>query len=319
MSTPQNLIPFFARLLDHIYSTKHLHRLKQIHAQTITNGIFSHNFIRNKLVSSYASCHQMQEAHLLFSLTNHQPTFLFNSLIRAYSSLQQFSLALSIFRQMILSRKPLDTFTFPSILKSCAGLLALKLGKQVHGIALVNGYLTNLANPNALINMYSKCGDLVSAYKVFDGMPERNEISWSAMMAGFGMHGKCDKVFELFDRMMNEQMVPDEVTFVTVLTVCSHGGKVEKGREYWKMIKEGRFGVRPVLEHYTCMVDMLGRAGLVEEAEKLIMGMDVEADEALWRSLLAACRIHGKVEVAQRVVQKIQGGCLVSLRVFWIQ
>lgn len=166
----------------------------------------------------------------------------------------------------------------------------------------------NLANSNALINMYSKCGDVGSAYKVFDQSPERNEISWSVMMAGFGMHGKFEKVFELFERMISEGMVPDGVTFVTVLTVCSHGGKVEKGKEYWKMIEEGRFGVRAMLEHYTCMVDMLGRAGLVEEAEKLIMGMDVAADEALWRSLLGASRIHGQVEVAQRVEQKIRGG-----------
>lgn len=204
---------------------------------------------------------------------------------------------------MLLSHKPIDRNTLPAVLKSCAGLSALRLGRQVHGAVCVNGFSSDTANCNALVTMYVKSGDLAGARKVFDRMPLRNEISWSAMMAGFGIHGAFPEVFRLFVEMVDEGQRPDEVTFTTVLTACSHGGLTEKGKEYFEMMVR-RFGLSPTLEHYTCMVDMLGRVGRVEEAEELISEMKMEPDEALWSALLGACRIHGKVEVAERVEKK---------------
>lgn len=192
------------------------------------------------------------------------------------------------------------------MLKSCSGLSALRLGKQVHGALLVNEFSSDLANSNALISMYAKCGDLGCARKVFDGMRERNEVTWTTMMAGYGMHGMFGEVFAMFDGMVEAGGRPDGVSFTAVLTACSHGGFVEKGREYFEMM-EMRFGVRPGLQHYTCMVDMLGRVGEVEEAERLILRMDVEPDEALWGALLGACRTHGKVEVAERIAERVYG------------
>lgn len=207
---------------------------------------------------------------------------------------------------MILSHKPFDRHTLPVVLKSCAALSALRLGRQVHGAIVVNGFSSDLGNSSALISMYAKCGDLVVARKVFDKMSERDEIAWSAMMGGYGMHGKFSEVFELFDRMMEEGVRPDGYIFTAILTACSHGGLIERGREYFEMM-EMRFGVKPGVQHYTCMVDMLGRIGQVEEAEKLIMRMKVEPDEVLWKALLGACKIHGKIEVAERVVAKVYG------------
>ncbi|KAB1203573.1 WD repeat-containing protein DWA2 [Morella rubra] len=202
--------------------------------------------------------------------------------------------------------KPIDRNTLPVVLKSCAGFSGLRLGRQVHGAVLVNGFALDLANLNALISMYAKCGDLINARKVFDGMLVRNEISWSAMMAGYGMNGVFGEVFGLFDTMVEAGTRPDGVTFTVVLTACSHGGLIEKGKEYFEMM-ERSFGLRPGLEHYTTMVDMLGRVGQVEEAEKMILEMEVVPDEALWGALLGACRIHGKVEVAERVAEKVYG------------
>ncbi|KAK9283437.1 hypothetical protein L1049_011679 [Liquidambar formosana] len=304
-------IPFYASLLHSCFLTKNLQKLKQIHARIITIGISRHDFVRAKLVSSYSACAQMHQASYIFSLTNRQSTFLYNSLIRGYVSLNQFSQSLSVLRQMVIARKPVDYHTLPVVLKSCAGLLVLQLGKQVHGAVVVNGFAFDLANSNALITMYSKCGDLAAARNVFDGMLERNSITWSAMMAGYGMHGVFGEVFQLFQRMVDVGEEPDGVTFTAVLTACSHGGFTEKGQEYFEMM-EGQFGLRPGLEHYTCMVDMLGRAGQVDEAEELVVGMEVEPDEALWGALLAACRIHGKVEVAERVTEKVFGRKLSS-------
>lgn len=113
--------------------------------------------------------------------------------------------------------------------------------------------------------------------------------------------------FQLFDRMVGVGETPDPATFTVVLTACSHGGLMDKGKQYFEMMMEGRFGVRRGLEHYTSMVDMLGRVGQVEEAEKLILGMEVEPDEALFGALLGACKIHGKVDVAERVAEKVFG------------
>ncbi|RVW83526.1 Pentatricopeptide repeat-containing protein, chloroplastic [Vitis vinifera] len=273
-------IPSFATLLDSCASKRDLQKLKQIHARIITVGISRHDFIRAKLVASYASCAQMSQASYIFSLTNRRPTFLYNSLIRGYSSLFLFSQSLSIFRQMLFAHKPIDCYTLPAVLKSCSGLSTLRLGRQVHCAVVANGLASDLATINALISMYSKCGDLAAARKVFDRMTERNLVTWSAMMAGYGVHGVFGEVFELFDGMVDAGNILDD------------GGKV------W---------VRPRLEHYTCMVDMLGRAGRVEEAEELIEGMEVEPDEALWGALLASCKIHGKVEVAERVAEKVYG------------
>ncbi|CAN6560149.1 unnamed protein product [Malus baccata var. baccata] len=303
---PRGLILFYATLLDACSSSKNLQTLTQLHAKTIKLGISRHDFIRAKLLSSYAAAAQLKQSNLLFSFCTRRPTFLFNTLIRAHSSQGLFSQSLSIFLRMLAANKPWDRHTLPAVLKSCAGLSALRLGKQMHGAVLVNGLGFDLANSNALISMYAKCGDLVGARKVFDGMLMRNEISWSAIMAGYGMHGVFGEVFELFDRMVEAGERPDGMTFTTILTACSHGGLTEKGREYFEMM-EWRFGVMPGLEHYTCMVDLLGRVGRVEEAEELVLGMAVEPDEALWGALLGACRIHGQVEVAERVEAMLYG------------
>ena len=151
--------------------------------------------------------------------------------------------------------------------------------------------------------MYSKCGDLGSAQKVFDEMSERNVVSFSAMMGGYALYGRCREVFELFERMIFDGLEPDGPIFTAVLAACSHGGLVEKGKEYLEMMKD--FGLRVGLEHCTCMVDMLGRAGRLEEAGAIVEEMGVAPDEVLWSALLAACRTYGKVEVAERLAEKM--------------
>ncbi|MBA0650610.1 hypothetical protein Goklo_018006 [Gossypium klotzschianum] len=299
-------IPFIASLLDECSSTKSLCKLKQIHAKTILLNISSHSFVRNKLLSAYASCSQMREAHILFFFTSRQPTFLYNSLIRAYSSLHQFSQSLAIFHHMIIAQRPFDIFTLPPVLKSCGHLSHVTLGRQLHGAVVVNGYSSDLANNNSLISMYGKCGELECAKKLFDEMSVRSYVSWSALMMGYEKFGMASEVLGLFEQMAGMGMAVDEVTLTTVLTTCSREGMVEKGKEVFENMEE-RFGVKPGLEHYTCMVDMLGKAGLVEEAEELVMGMVLETDRALWNALLAACRVHGMVEVAERVERRFVG------------
>ncbi|KAF9598935.1 hypothetical protein IFM89_033133 [Coptis chinensis] len=248
----------------------------------------------------------MHEAAYIFSVTNRHSTFLYNTVIRGYAALNHFRDSMNVYSQMRFHGKRHDRHTLPSVLKSCAGLSALHLGRRLHVVVLVNGFSYDVATCNALISMYCKCGDLVTARKVFDGMAERNLITWSAMIAGYGMHGFSSEVFKLFEEMLDAGESPDGVTFTAILAACSHGGLTDMGRGLFKMMEE-RFGIKPGLEHFTCMVDMLGRAGHVEEAEALISRIEVVPDDALWGALLGACKLHGKMEVAERVAEKVYG------------
>ncbi|KAH9612298.1 hypothetical protein KSS87_015750, partial [Heliosperma pusillum] len=295
---PQD-IPTYAKLLQHCCTSKNLQKLRKLHAQAIKFRISSDDFLRAKLVSAYVSCSEFSDAHFIFSRCNRHSTFLYNTLIRGYASVKEFHLSLNCFRQMIDYRKEIDQNTLPAVLKSVAGLSVLRVGKRVHGYAVVREFGSELAHCNALISMYGKCGDLSSARNVFDGMPERNLITWCAMMGGYGMHGDFEEIFGLFDGLLEMGVKPDKAAFTTVLTSCSHGGRIDKGKEYFKMMTE-RFGLRPSLEHYTCMVDMLGRAGRITEAKELIESMEMEPDEALWRALLGACKFHRESEITVR-------------------
>lgn len=219
-----------------------------------------------------------------------------------------------MFRQMIRAGKSLDRHTLPPVLKSCAALPALRFGRNVHVLLLSNGFHSDVANFNSLLTMYAKCGDLGSARQVFDEMSQRkltNVVTWTAMMSGYGMYGRCEEVFGLFERMVEAGVEPDGMTFTAILTACSHNGLVEKGKEYFRMMKD-RFKLTPSLEHCTCMVDMLGRSGRVEEAEAMVEMMDAVPDDALWGALLAACKTHGKVEVAERLAEKIYARRVIS-------
>ncbi|KAK9734615.1 hypothetical protein RND81_04G152000 [Saponaria officinalis] len=292
-------IPKYASLLQLCCTTKNLQKLHQIHAQTIKLSISYNDFTRSKLISAYTSCSQISDAHFIFSLCNRQSTFLYNTLIRGYSSIKKFDLSLDIFRQMIFFRKEIDSNTLPAVLKSVAAVSGLRVGKRVHGYALVRGFGSDLAHCNALINVYGKSGDMVYARKVFDEMPEQNLITWCAMMSVYGMHGQFDEVFGLFDELLIRGVELDAVVFTTVLTACSHGGRVETGKEYFKMMTDV-FKLKPSMEHYTCMVDMLGRSGRIEEAKDLIEKMKIEPDEALWRAFLGACKFHRESEIIVR-------------------
>ncbi|PQP96407.1 pentatricopeptide repeat-containing protein [Prunus yedoensis var. nudiflora] len=148
------------------------------------------------------------------------------------------------------------------------------------------------------LNMYSKCGSLDEAYKVFQGMKERNVFSYSSMILGFAMHGRANAAIELFHEMLTTEIRPNRVTFIGVLTACSHAGMVDQGRQLFATM-EKYYNVVPSADHYTCMVDLLGRAGRLEEALELVETMPIAAHGGVWGALLGACRIHGNPDIAQ--------------------
>nr|UPT49028.1 pentatricopeptide repeat protein AaPPR1399 [Agave angustifolia] len=216
---------------------------------------------------------------------------------RAYQSL-------GTFREMLEESVAPNKVTIASVLFACAHMGSLQQGKSVHGYMIRLEFELDVVTYTSLLDMYSKCGLVDLAYKVFSVMPERNVHSWSAMVAGFGTHGMCSRALALFDRMRAESIVPNSVTFVSVLSACSHSGRVQEGRYYFKSMTKD-YKITPSSEHLSCMVDLLGRAGLIEEAESLIEQMPVEPHPSVWGALLGDCKIHKKVALPERVANKL--------------
>lgn len=191
-----------------------------------------------------------------------------------------------------------------STLRCVAGVASLRLGRLLHSHAVVSSLLSQDPSiPNSLIAMYSSCGDLPSARKVFDDMRQRkNLVSYTSMISALGTHGHSKEAFSLFEKILEEGERPDSKAITAVLAACAREGLVEEGRRVFKMIRARRFGaVSMGVEHFTCMVDLLGTAGLVEETEVLIHGMDGKPDEAMLTALLKACQTHGKFDATERV------------------
>ncbi|KAK3017869.1 hypothetical protein RJ639_004817 [Escallonia herrerae] len=205
-----------------------------------------------------------------------------------------------------------DLVTMTTILPACAHLAALKVGREVHGYMITNGLGMDFSDKkvgdgyinNAVMDMYAKCGNLRDARLIFDKMSYKDEASWNIMIMGYGMHGFGKEALDMFYSMSEEGMKPGEVTFVGVLSACGHGGLLRQGREFLVQMQP-KYGVTPMIEHYTCVIDMLGRAGKLEEAYELVFTMPIEANPVVWRAFLAACQLHGYTALAEVAAQKI--------------
>jgi pentatricopeptide repeat protein len=212
-----------------------------------------------------------------------------------------------LFHQMQLSDVALDSVTLVNVLPACANLAALQCCKHIHCYIIVRGFELDVRVVNALIDAYAKCGSLQPARQLFDKMSKRDVVSWNVMIAGYGMDGCGEAAIALFEQMQQTGMKPDEITFIGVLSACSHAGLVDEGCRYFNRMQQD-YAIPPTLEHYASMADLLGRAGLLDEARELIETMPIQPDAAVWGALLGACRIHGSVELGERVA-----GCLFEL------
>ncbi|CAL5370505.1 unnamed protein product [Camellia sinensis] len=379
--------------------------LKKVHAKIIALGLQNDSNVSTELLTSYISFNSIDIATLLFKALPNPNSYLWNIMIRAYASDLYFRGSLELYCLMIEKGLRSDKFAFPFVLKSCAGLSDLFAGRVIHNHSLCCGCNNDLYIDAALVDMYSKCGDVGSARQVFDKMSVRDLVSWtsmisgyahngcnsetleffdmmcdsgvkpnrvgilsvllacgnlgalrkgelfhnyviktgfgsdisvatavmdmyakcgslglahalfdqttgkdvvcwSAMIASYGIHGDGKNAINLFHQMVKEGVRPNHVTFTCVLSSCSHSGLLEEGKKYFRLMRE-EFGVVPKLSNYSCMVDLLGRAGQLSEAEQLIETMPVEPDVSIWGSLLGSCRIHGNIGLAQKIADQI--------------
>lgn len=218
-----------------------------------------------------------------------------------------FKEAIELFNKMLSFGVQADSPTVACVVSACGHLGLLNQGKWVHMYCEKNGIEINLKVKNALIDMYSKCGNIQKALEIFHGLTYRDVFSWSAMISGLAMNGKSDEALQLFSEMetCGDIVRPNEVTFLGILSACSHGGFVDEGFDYFESMTR-TYNVTPTIEHYGCMVDLLGRANLLVEAEKFIRFLPIRPDAVMWRSLLFACRSHGNIKLAEFAASKIE-------------
>lgn len=279
---------------------------EQIHGMIFGYGHQLDSLLLTTLMDLYSICEKGGEACKVFDEIPQRDTVAWNVLISCYMRNGRTRDVLSLFDTMkntSSSCKP-DDVTCLLLLQTCANLGALEFGEGVHSYILENGYGDQLNLCNSLISMYSRCGCLDKAYGVFNGMREKNVVSWSAMISTFAMNGYGRDAINAFREMQKMRVLPDDQTFTGVLSACSHSGLVDEGMAFFDQMSKD-FGLKPNVQHYGCMVDLLGRAGLLDRAYQLILSMEVKPDATIWRTLLGACRIHGHVTLGERVVEHL--------------
>ncbi|KAA8524968.1 hypothetical protein F0562_011394 [Nyssa sinensis] len=282
-----------------------LSRGRQIHGYTIKSGCFLDIMIGNTLLSMYAKCGIIDDAMRFFDEMDSKDTVSYSAIISGCVQNGNAEEALHIFQKMQMSRINPDLATMIGFFPACSHLAALQHGACGHGYSIVRGFTTDTSICNALIDMYSKCGKIDIARLVFDKMHKRDIVSWNAMIVGYGIHGLGMEALSLFHVMQTIGVEPDDVTFICLLSACSHSGLAMEGKHWFFAMSED-FNIVPRLEHYMCMVDLLGRAGLLDEAHDFIRSMPFKPDVRIWSALLSACRIHNNIELGEEVSNKIQ-------------
>lgn len=277
---------------------------EQTHSVAIRNGFESLVFVQNSLVHMYAAFGHVKDACKVFELMSERDLVAWNSVINGFASNGKPNEALTLFREMASGGVEPDGYTMVSLFSACAELGALALGRRAHTYLWKVGLSDNVNVNNALLDFYSKCGIIIAAQRVFREMRKRNAVSWSTLVVGLAVNGFGKEALELFKEMEMGGFVPGEVTFVGVLYACSHCGMVDEGFSYFRRMKD-EYGIMPKIEHFGCMVDLLGRAGLVKQAYEYIQNMLMPPNAVVWRTLLGACTIHGHSAIAEIARSKL--------------
>ncbi|CAA0829098.1 Tetratricopeptide repeat (TPR)-like superfamily protein [Striga hermonthica] len=285
---------------------KDLAKGKQVHGYTVKSGLGFDLAVGSSTAHMYMRCGCLQEGELLIELMTSRNLIAFNTLIagRVWNGFP--SGALDAYLDMRTAGLRPDKITFASLITSCSDLSTLSQGQQIHSEVVKAGVTSVAAVNSSLISMYSHCGCLNEAVRVFEekGSGERDHVLWSSMISAYGFHGKGKEAMEIFKEMEIDGIEANEVTFLSLLYACSHCGLKDEGFEFIdKMVNE--YGLKPDAKHYTCLVDLLGRSGRLEEAEGLIRSMPVEVDAITWKTLLSACKIHKNADMAGRITEEI--------------
>ncbi|XP_004151259.1 pentatricopeptide repeat-containing protein At3g49170, chloroplastic [Cucumis sativus] len=277
---------------------------EQVFTHAVKLGFSSVNCVANSLISMYARSGRIDDARKAFDILFEKNLISYNTVIDAYAKNLNSEEALELFNEIEDQGMGASAFTFASLLSGAASIGTIGKGEQIHARVIKSGLKLNQSVCNALISMYSRCGNIESAFQVFEDMEDRNVISWTSIITGFAKHGFATQALELFHKMLEEGVRPNLVTYIAVLSACSHVGLVNEGWKHFKSMYT-EHGVIPRMEHYACMVDILGRSGSLSEAIQFINSMPYKADALVWRTFLGACRVHGNLELGKHAAKMI--------------
>eukprot|EP01018_Ginkgo_biloba_P003260 Gb_27377 [translate_table: standard] len=258
----------------------------------------------NAMIAGYAQSGLVDEALEFFHKIPKPNVVSWNAMIAGYAQNGRGEEALNFFRQMQVAGVKPDSKTFASVLPACAYLAALEQGMEIHKAIIRSRFHCDVFVESALVDMYAKCGSVEKARDVFNKMLRRDVVSWNAMIAGYAMHGCGEEALKLFEQMQHSGMSPDHITLVCVLSACCHAGLVDEGRQYFNCMTQC-YHITPTMDHYICIVDLLGRAGRLDEAQNVINKMPINPDATVWRSLLGACRVHNNIELGEQVAKHL--------------
>lgn len=311
---------------------------KEIHSHAVVRGLQSDTFVGGALVVMYSKCQDTEAAQMAFDEVTERDTPTWNALISGYAYCDRqehiqeliqkmkgegfepnvytwngiiaslvenghYDSAMKLFTEMqTLNLRP-DVYTVGIILPACSRLATIERGKQVHAQSIRYGYDSENHIGAALVDMYAKCGSIKHAPLAYNRIKNPNLVSHNAMLTAYAMHGRGEEGITLFRKMMEDGFRPDHVTFLSVLSVCVHAGSVETGHEFFDMM--GNYNVKPTLKHYTCMVDLLSRAGQLNEAHELIRKIPIEPDIVMWSAFLGGCVVCGNVALGEIAAEKV--------------
>ncbi|KAF7809454.1 pentatricopeptide repeat-containing protein [Senna tora] len=278
---------------------------KQIHGHVLKVGLEGDVFVQNSLISMYGKCGEIQHARDVFEKMGEKSIASWSAIIGAHASSEMWEECLSLFGNMSSEGCwRAEESTLVSALSACTHMGALDLGRSIHGTLLRNISELNVIVETSLVDMYVKCGWLEKGLCLFQNMANKNRFAYAVMISGLAFHGHGREALRLLCEMLEQGLAPDDVVYVGVLSACSHAGLVNEGLKYFNLM-QSEHGIEPTVQHYSCMVDLLGRGGMLREAYDLIKSMPIKPNHVVWRSLLSACKVHLNIELGEIAAENL--------------
>jgi pentatricopeptide repeat protein len=275
---------------------------RRLHQQIIQHGLESDVFVESSLVDMYAKCGTLEDAWSVFNKMPAQNVVTWTAMILGHMQCGQGQKALGLFQEMKQEGVDPDSVTFVGVLKACASMVAIEEGRRVHQDMIQSGLESDVFVGSSLVKMYAKCGNMEDAWRVFNKMPFGTAVTWNAILGGCAMNGHGEEALKYFEQMCAQGVQPDDTSFICLPSACHYAGLVDEGMHcYASMVTH--YMISAKLEHYTCMVDLLGHAGHLQEVENMVIAMPWKPHVAARMALLGACRMHGNVEMAERVAR----------------
>lgn len=277
---------------------------KQVHCHVIKENLDSDCYIGTALIDMYVKSKSIQDAEKIVNRMNEIDLFTWTTIISGCAQINQGEKSILYFNQMNKDGVKPNEFTLAACLRGCSGITSLTNGKKIHSFVIKDGFVNDPFVGSALLDMYGKCGSIDEAEMIFEEMESNDTVLWNTIINQYSQHGYGDKALKVFEVMLTKGISLDGVTFIGILSACSHLGLIKKGREYFHSMSKDH-GITPSIDHYALMVDILGRGGKFNEVESFIDEMKLTHNSLILETLLGACKVHGNLELGEKVAKKL--------------